>query len=587
MYGVSEGRVTRRRVVEGIGLGALGLAGAALLGCGSRSAKPEVTAAAGGGATTARRGDGVSDTLPLTAPKAQGKKRAGGTFVQPATSTYVQHDPHTALGGAIYHVIGEKGIEPHPVTNELLPHVLTSWEVADPSGTTLVFKVKQGLKIHNKAPWNGREFNAEDVAWNMERIGGLYAERLKIPKASFQRATMVGNIQKAQATDPYTVKVTLSKPNSSFFSGLMDTRVPFAPKEMDDIGWTDPLKMAGIGPFQVNEWVKDQKMGYVKYDQYFRPGEPSFDKFEYRVIPDRASTVAAFLSGQIQLLDGQTVQELEQIKRQKPDALQYTWVDSNWNHLRPGMEYAPFRDFRVRKAISLAIDYAGINDGFYGAGWAYQSSVHPGFREGWKPDKVKALPGFNPATKAADRAEGSKLLAAAGFPNGKGLELQVDFINIDLLRENSERFQAQMATSYPEMKVVLKPYADSASFSVPQAAGQFKSVMYVITAANDAVIDMISQYYTGGSRNYGKFTDKNLDAVLDKAQGELNTANRDKIMDEFQNRFMTEWMPMYVLCAQPRRVALPADVGGYDTSAGTWYGYGSLTKVCRWYYMDK
>jgi ABC-type transport system substrate-binding protein len=217
--------LTRRQVVEGMGLGALGLAGAALLGCGGRSeqAKPTTDAS---GVTTAARGDGVSDTLPLTAPKAQGKKRTGGTFIQPTTSTYVQHDPHTALGGAIYHVIGEKGIEPHPVTNELLPHVLTSWEVADPSGTTLVFKVKQGLKIHNMAPWNGREFNAEDVAWNMERIGGLYADRLKIPKASFQRATMVGNIQKAQAIDPYTVKVTLSKPNSSFFAGLMDTPCP-------------------------------------------------------------------------------------------------------------------------------------------------------------------------------------------------------------------------------------------------------------------------------------------------------------------------------------------------------------------------
>jgi hypothetical protein len=46
-------------------------------------------------------------------------------------------------------------------------------------------------------------------------------------------------------------------------------------------------------------------------------------------------------------------------------------------------------------------------------------------------------------------------------------------------------------------------------------------------------------------------------------------------------------MPMYVLCAQPRRVAIPADVGGYETTAGTWYGYGSLTKVCRWFFMDK
>ena len=91
--------------------------------------------------------------------------------------------------------------------------------------------------------------------------------------------------------------------------------MPFAPKEMDDIGWNDPLKMGGIGPFQVDEWVKDQKMGFKKYAQYFRPGEPSFDRFDYRVIPDRASTIAAFLSGQIHMLDGQTVHELEQVDR--------------------------------------------------------------------------------------------------------------------------------------------------------------------------------------------------------------------------------------------------------------------------------
>ena len=34
------------------------------------------------------------------------------------------------------------------------------------------------------------------------------------------------------------------------------------PKEMDDIGFSDPLKMGGIGAFQVTEWVKDQKMTF-------------------------------------------------------------------------------------------------------------------------------------------------------------------------------------------------------------------------------------------------------------------------------------------------------------------------------------
>src|SRR6185436_10343873 len=101
------------------------------------------------------------------------------------------------------------------------------------------------------------------------------------------------------------------------------------------------------------EWVKDQKMNFKKYPGYFRPGEPHFDSFDYTVIPDRTAQVAAFLSNQVQFLDSGTKSEIDQVLKAKPDTLLYTWVDSNWNHLRPSVEYAPFKDFRVRKAISL------------------------------------------------------------------------------------------------------------------------------------------------------------------------------------------------------------------------------------------
>jgi len=227
-----------------MGVGAMGLAGAALLGCGGASSGTATKQIDDNKQALANAPKGTG--LPQSAPVNTGKMREGGTFVSATTSTYTQHDPGTALAGNIWHVIGDKGLEPDPQTAGIRPHVLTSWEVADP--TTLVFKVKPDIKTHNMAPWNGRVFDATDVAWNLERIGGLYAEKLKIPLSSFQRASMVGNITKAVAVDATTVKVTLSKPNSSFFNGLMDTRVPFAPKEMDDIGWSDPLKMGGIGP---------------------------------------------------------------------------------------------------------------------------------------------------------------------------------------------------------------------------------------------------------------------------------------------------------------------------------------------------
>ena len=48
-----------------------------------------------------------------------------------------------------------------------------------------------------------------------------------------------------------------------------------------------------------------------------------------------------------------------------------------------------------------------------------------------------------------------------------------------------------------------------------------------------------------------------------------------------------EWLPMYVLYAQPRKVIIKGDVGGYDSTWGITYGYGSLTRINRWYYVQK
>src|SRR5688500_4947581 len=239
-------RVTRRSMLEGMGVGALGLAGAALLGCGGGTGNDTAGKSAGPAATTiagATKGGG----LPMVAPKVEGKPKYGGTWRAASTSIPTQYDPHTALGGNVWHYITERLLEMDPQTGAVIPHMATSWEVADPSGLTLVFKLKPGIKIHNKPPWNGRDFTAEDVAWNIERIGGLYAERLKIPLDAFQRASMVANLVKAEAVDSSTVKATLSRPNSAFFNGLTENRVPMMPKEMDDVGFKDQMELAGRG----------------------------------------------------------------------------------------------------------------------------------------------------------------------------------------------------------------------------------------------------------------------------------------------------------------------------------------------------
>lgn len=576
---------SRRTVLEGFGVGVLGLASAALMGCTTADRSVSGPAGIKGAATeSAPRGTG----LPMVAPAISGSPKYGGTYRQAATAIATQFDPHTALGTNIWHVIGEKVLEVHPQTGEVLPHVATSWEVADPSGLSLIFKIQPGIKIHNKPPWNGRDFTAEDVAWNIERIGGLYAEREKIPLASFQRASMVANLKKAEAVDKNTVKVTLSRPNSAFFNGLTENRVPMMPKDMLDIGLKDPLKMGGIGAYEVVEYSTDRRETYKKFPQYFRKGEPYFDTYEQIAVPDTAAQQATFISGETQTVSVGTPDALTVIRKTKPDASIYTWLGSP-HHLRPNVTgYAPFKDFRVRKGIFLAIDYAAINNSVVGDGWGYQASLFPGFPEAWKPDKVKTLPGYNPDTKAKDIAEGQKMLTAAGYPNGKGINFEILISGATGAHmENSTFFQGQMSQVFPEMKITLKPSASSAEMAVPLAEGRFQMNAYVYTPVPDAVLEFTSQHHTQGSRNYTKFSDKTLDDLMDRAIVELNFDKRKALLEETQQRFMDEWMTLYNIRANPVKTALQSNIGGYDKTAGIWFQYGSTTKVCRWYYVDK
>jgi len=370
---------------------------------------------------------------------------------------------------------------------------------------------------------------------------------------------------------------------------VMENRTCLMPKEMDDIGYKDPMKTAGIGAFQVADWAEDQRMEFKKNPRYaeFRPGEPHFADFKQMVVPDSASTQAAFLSGQTSILQVDTPEAVETVRRARPEANLYGWVDGNWMYLRPSYDYGPFADFRVRKAISLAIDYASIADGYYGPGWGYQAALNPAYPEAWKPDKVQKLAGYNPATKKQDRADAQKLLTAAGYPNGKGIDFGILFSSGDLQNSNVTRFQGQMTEVFPEMKVNQRRVPDSATFSPLLADGKFQMVGYTNTIVPDAVLEMISQYHSKGSRNYGHINEPAIDGLLDKALLELNKDARTRLLEEFQQRYMDEWMPSNVLAAQPKKHMLQSNIGGYDKVVGPWFQYSSNGQAGRWYYVDK
>src|SRR5207247_10495578 len=96
------------------------------------------------------------------------------------------------------------------------------------------------------------------------------------------------NTTRAEAPDNNTVKITLSSPNSGLFNGIAENRTMLMPKEMDDVGYNDPMKLGGIGPWQMAEFTKDVRERFKRFDGYssFRPNEPWFDEVVLNIIPD-------------------------------------------------------------------------------------------------------------------------------------------------------------------------------------------------------------------------------------------------------------------------------------------------------------
>lgn len=589
-------RWSRREVIRGAGLAGIGIGAAALVGCSDDEETPSTgTPAPGGGTATPSAtaggggGNGGSGNIPEGAlvPRVEGAPTQGGSFITGWTATGSQHDMHTALGLTVWHGISERAFELDSWTAELKGEAVESWEVADDQGLELIMHVRPGLVMHDKEPWNGREFNAEDLAFNLERNAGLYAEAEGIPRTSFQRRSMVEGLQSAEAVDERTVRIQMARPNGALFNGMAEIRTQLMPKEIVDVGFEDPTKFASFGAYTLSDFRPGEREVYTRHPNYYQSDQAHFDQMERVVIADRASTVAAFIDGQTSAFWGPLPHERDAIKAANGDALYYEWTDSNWDHFRWNTATPALADARVRKAFALAIDRAAINDAYYGPGWSWAAVTHPDYQEGWSREKTLTVPGYNPDTKDEDRAEAARLLEAAGYADGAGIDLVLIPQIGGTFEEHALRFIDQMSGLFPDINIEIERPSDGTAFATRQAARDFDSIAYVITVVPDVFLELHSQYHTDGSRNYGSFSEPQADELISRGLQSLTIDERVEIADEFQTRFVEDWHANLILNIRPERYFLQGNIGGFDHAAGPWAFtvYRVMNDAKHWYYV--
>ncbi len=182
-----------------------------------------------------------------------------------------------------------------------------SWQ-SSPDFRMWTFKLRQGVKWHNVPPLNGRELVAADVKSCFE----AYA------KEGVQSFTF-SEIEGMDTPDKYTLRVHLHTPNVFFAQNVAEPITVIFPREVLEEDGDLKKRLIGTGPFILKEHTRKVRVVLARNPDYFDKGRPYVDEYIILSTPDAATRLAAFRTGQNDILWLASLGEVETVRKTNPD----------------------------------------------------------------------------------------------------------------------------------------------------------------------------------------------------------------------------------------------------------------------------
>lgn len=345
-------------------------------------------------------------------------------------------------------------------TLNVVPSLARSWQV-DETGTVWTFRLRTDVFFHEDSCFGEsktRRMSAQDVRFSFERIldartksTGLWVFRKRLLGGEeFYTATKggkyPGGCKGIQVLDDSTLQLTLVKPFAPFLSLLTMPYCWIVPREaVERYGENFGFHPVGTGPFTFVKWKPDVELVLRRNLQYFKHDSQG------RQLPYLEYVHVSFVRD--------TKTEFLEFRRGKLDFV--SQIDPSFASvvLTPqGTLRSEFSGFVLQQTAAHSVEYYGILlDTSCDAAKATPLATSPALRKAlnYAIDRERiiryvlngkgipayygvlppSMPGFSAGVKGyeynPDKAR--RLLAEAGYPNGKGLP---DFV---LQMGNSQR----------------------------------------------------------------------------------------------------------------------------------------------------
>ena len=420
--------------------------------------------------------------------------------------------------------------------NEVVGGQAESWTTSE-DGLTWTFTMRDGLK------WSdGTDLNAKDFEYSFKRMvdpntAAPYAETCLGMIDGFEEAAGFpdadGNptaepnpdaLNVKASDDGKTLTIVLSYPCSYFDKmAAFATMSPVqqATVEANGDAWcTSPDTFVSNGPYMITDWTPSERIVLTKNPNYVGGWDSSkivSDTITLLLLEDSSASFAAYNSGEAVLVKDVPTDEIPSLTKAEDGGDFYVDTILGTYYVSLNLQRDAFKDAKVRKALSLAIDRDYVaNTIMQGTYSAADSIVGPGIvdESGYFHDNGNAP--YISADYEANLAEAKKLLEEAGYPNGEGyptIEYSTNDVGYHVpLAEYLQQAWGDLGITLTINKM------EWSSFTPARRAGEYD------VARNGWVMDyndpsnMLDLFCSGNGNNDGKYSNPDFDAAIDASR---------------------------------------------------------------------
>ena len=424
------------------------------------------------------------------------------------------------------------------------PGLATSWSYADPK--TLTFNLRKNVKFHD-----GTVFDANAVKFNIDRIK-------KDPKSP--RFSELGSVDSVEVKDANTAVFHLKRPDAALLATLVDRAGMILSPAAIAKGGADftrnPLG-AGTGPFMFVEWKRDDHLTLKKNPSYWQPGKPYLDELIYRVITDDTARFTALRTGDVDIV--RTIAGKDVATARTDTSL--TYKDA------PGLGFGgfyvnsakpPFNDVNKKKAVAMALDRAQIlKNVFFGNGVVSHGPISP---SSWA---------FDPNEKIYDKPDPNAAKAVA-----TGFSFELKTTNVPDSVQEAQLIKDQLAKAGITVNIRVEEFGQILN---EDTAGNFQASLVGWSGRIDPDGNTYNHYRTDGGFNDGKYSNQQVDQLLQDARSSTDQNQRKQLYQQAQKILVEEVAYVFINHATVAQIST-TKVHGFTLYADGMFRFAGVSK---------